>query len=47
MRPTGSDDAARDFRMVIGTPSNPGRTALTEVATRCAPASSSDALTAR
>ena len=31
MRPTGIEDTGRDFRMTIGTPANPGRTALTEV----------------
>ena len=31
MRPIGADDCGRDFRMVNGTPDNPGRSALTEV----------------
>ncbi len=31
MRPSGIEDTGHDFRMTIGTPSNPGRTALTEV----------------
>ena len=41
MRPTGADDTGRDFRMVVGTPANPGRSALTEVARPPRPVTSS------